>query len=104
MKEYKMEIKNCNTLDEIRTEIDKVDEKIIKLIASRRDYVKQAVKFKDTIDEIKADDRVEDVLNKVRHQALSLSLSPNLIAEIYQRMIDDMVETEIAQFRNTKTF
>jgi isochorismate pyruvate lyase len=99
-----MEIKNCNTLDEIRTEIDKVDEKIIKLIASRKDYVKQAVKFKDTIDEIKADDRVEDVLNKVRHQALSLSLSPNLIAEIYQRMIDDMVETEIAQFRNTKTF
>ena len=99
-----MEIKNCNTLDEIRTEIDKVDEQIIKLIASRKDYVKQAVKFKDTIDEIKADDRVEDVLNKVRHQALSLSLSPNLIAEIYQRMIDDMVETEIAQFRNTKTF
>jgi isochorismate pyruvate lyase len=99
-----MEIKNCNTLDEIRTEIDKVDEKIIKLIALRKDYVKQAVKFKDTIDEIKADDRVEDVLNKVRHQALSLSLSPNLIAEIYQRMIDDMVETEIAQFRNTKTF
>ena len=99
-----MEIKNCNTLDEIRTEIDKVDEQIIKLIASRKDYVKQAVKFKDTINEIKADDRVEDVLNKVRHQALSLSLSPNLIAEIYQRMIDDMVETEIAQFRNTKTF
>ncbi len=99
-----MEIKNCNSLNEVRDEIDKVDEQIIKLIASRKNYVKQAAKFKHSIDEIKADDRVEDVLNKVRHQALSLSLSPNLMAEIYQRMIDDMVETEIAQFRNTKTF
>jgi isochorismate pyruvate lyase len=99
-----MEIKNCNSLNEVRDEIDKVDEQIIKLIALRKDYVKQAANFKNTIDEIKADDRVDDVLNKVRHQALSLSLSPNLVAEIYQRMIDDMVETEIAQFRNVKTF
>lgn len=99
-----MEIKNCKSLDEVRDEIDKVDEQIIKLIASRKDYVKQAANFKNTIDEIKADERVDDVLDKVRHQALSLSLSPNLVAEIYQRMIDDMVETEIAQFRNVKTF
>ncbi len=99
-----MEIKNCNSLNEVRQEIDKVDEKIIELIAQRKDYVKHAASFKNTIDEIKADDRVDDVLNKVRHQALSLSLSPNLVAEIYQRMIDDMVETEIAQFRNVTTF
>jgi len=99
-----MEIKNCNSLDEVRSEIDKLDEQIIKLIALRKDYVKQAAKFKNTVEEIKADERVDDVLNKVRHQALSLSLSPNLIAEIYQRMIDDMVETEISQFRNTKNF
>lgn len=99
-----MEMKNCNSLDEVRDEIDKVDLEIVKLIAARKDLVKQAANFKNTIEEIKADERVDDVLNKVRHQALSLSLSPNLVAEIYQRMIDDMVETEIAQFRNTGKF
>ncbi len=99
-----MELKNCNSLDEVREQIDKVDKKIIELIAQRKDYVKQAANFINTIDEIKADDRVDDVLNKVRHQALSLSLSPNLVTELYRLMIDDMVETEIAQFRNTKNF
>jgi isochorismate pyruvate lyase len=99
-----MDLKNCQSLQEVRDEIDKVDEQIIKLIAERKDYVKQAAKFKHSVDEIKAIDRVDDVLDKVRHQALSLSLSPNLVAEIYQRMINDMVETEISQFRNTKTF
>ncbi|MCH9814200.1 MAG: chorismate mutase [Epsilonproteobacteria bacterium] len=99
-----MEMKECNSLDDVRDEIDKVDQQIIALIAQRKDLVKQAANFKNTVEEIKADERVDDVLNKVRHQALTLSLSPNLVAEIYQRMIDDMVETEIAQFRNTKTF
>jgi len=99
-----MEMNKCNSLNEVRSEIDKVDVQIIKLIALRKDYVKQAANFKNTVEEIKADNRVDDVLSKVRHQALSLSLSPNLVAEIYTRMIDDMVETEIAQFRNVKTF
>ncbi len=99
-----MELKKCNSLQEVRDEIDKVDEQIIKLIANRKDYVKQAANFKHSVDEIKSDDRINDVLDKVRHQALSLSLSPNLITEIYRRMIDDMVETEISQFRNTEIF
>lgn len=99
-----MDIAKCTTLEEVRNEIDKVDQEIIELIAKRKDMVKHASTFKHSVEEIKAQDRVDDVLNKVRHQALTLSLSPNLIAEIYQRMIDDMVETEIAQFRNVKTF
>ena len=35
-----MEIEKCTTLDEARTEIDKVDEEIVKLIAKRNNYIK----------------------------------------------------------------
>ena len=99
-----MEIKNCDTLEELRKEIDKVDEEIVELIAVRNDYIKQAAKFKHTIDEIKADDRIEDVLNHVRHKALTLGVSPNMVVDLYKEMIDAMVETEIAEFRNRGSF
>jgi len=99
-----VEIKNCNTLEELRKEIDKVDEKIVELIAVRNDYIKQAAKFKHTIEEIKADDRIEYVLNHVRHKALTLGVSPNMVADLYSNMIDTMVETEIAEFRNRGSF
>jgi len=33
-----MEIKSCETLEDLRKEIDKVDEKIVELIAVRNDY------------------------------------------------------------------
>ncbi|OQX73192.1 MAG: chorismate mutase, partial [Campylobacteraceae bacterium 4484_4] len=97
-------MKECHSLEEVRDEIDKIDDKIIELIAARKDYVKQAAKFKHSIDEIKSDERIEDVINRVRHQALTLGLSPNMVTEIYTKMINDMVETEIAQFRNAKNF
>ena len=97
-----MQIKQCNTLDEARTEIDKVDDEIVKLIAKRNDYIKQIAHFKTSIDEVKAEDRIADVISRVRQQAIELDLSPNLINDLYVRMIDGMVESEIAEFRNAK--
>jgi isochorismate pyruvate lyase len=99
-----MEIKACKTLEELREEIDKVDEKIVELIAVRNDYIKQAAGFKQSVDEIKSDDRIDDVLNHVRHKALMLGVSPNMVADIYRKMIDEMVETEIAELRNRGAF
>jgi isochorismate pyruvate lyase len=99
-----MQIKQCNTLEEARDEIDKVDEEIVKLIAKRNDYIKQIAHFKTSIDEVKAEDRISEVISRVRSQAISLDLSPNLINDLYVRMIDGMVESEIAEFNNAKSF
>ena len=98
-----MQIKQCNTLEEARTQIDGVDEEIVKLIAMRNNYIKQIAHFKTTIEEVKAEDRIDEVISNVRQQAISLDLSPNLINDLYVRMIDGMVESEIAEFRNAKS-
>lgn len=99
-----MEMKKCHTLDEAREEIDKVDEKIIALIAKRNNYIKQIAHFKTSIEEVKAEDRISSVISRAREQAISLGLSPNLINDLYVRMIDAMVESEVAEFQNAKTY
>ncbi|MEA3491980.1 MAG: chorismate mutase [Campylobacterota bacterium] len=97
-------MKTCTTLDEAREEIDKVDEQIIALIAKRNDYIKQIAHFKNSVDEVKASERINAVVSRAREQAISLGLSPNLINDLYVRMIDAMVESEVAEFKNAKTY
>ncbi len=99
-----MKIKNCDSLDEVRTEIDSVDAEILHLIAKRKEYVKQAAKFKHSVEEVKAEDRVAHVVDHVRHLALTLGVSPNMVTDIYKQMIEEMVESEIAEFQNAKNF
>ncbi len=99
-----MKMKKCTTLEEAREKIDQVDEEIVKLIAQRNDYIKQIAHFKTSVEEIKAEERIADVISSVREQAISLGLSPNLINELYVRMIDAMVESEIAEFNNATSF
>jgi len=99
-----MTLKKCETLSMAREEIDKVDEKIVELIALRNDYIKQIAHFKNSIEEIKSEERVSDIVARARTKAIEFDLSPNLINDIFVRMIDGMVESEISEFKNTKVF
>jgi len=99
-----MNIKKCNSLEEARVEIDKVDNRIVELIAMRNAYIKQIAHFKNSVEEVKSDERIADVVSRARTKAIELNLSPNLINDIFVRLIDDMVESEIAEFKNAKNF
>jgi isochorismate pyruvate lyase len=97
-----MKTPKCNSLEEVRAAIDLLDDQIVELIAKRNSYIKQAANFKDTVEEVKSEDRIDYVIQKARVKALEYNLSPNLIADLYRAMIDEMVDTEIAEFRNAK--
>ncbi len=97
-------MKDCNTLEELRTEIDIVDNKIVELIGKRNEYIKQASKFKKSVDEIKSSERISAVIDRVRHKAVMMGMSPNMMAEIYTILINEMVVAEIAEFRNSGAF
>jgi len=94
----------CNSLEEVRTQIDTLDMKLVELISKRSHLIRQAASFKDSVEEVKAEDRIEYILQRVRHHAIELGVSPNMISELFTIMINEMVETEIAEFRNTQTF
>jgi len=53
---------------------------------------------------LKAEDRISDVISRVRAIAIENGLSPNLINELYIKMIDAMVDSEITEFKMQKTF
>lgn len=99
-----MDAKQCGSLQEIRDEIDLLDDRIIEMLALRSQYVSRAAHFKHSVDEIKSNERVEAVFDRVRHKAAALGISPNLVLEVYRLLIDKMVEMEIEEYSNLKAF
>ena len=97
-----MEPKECTSLQDVRNEIDKIDLQLVDLMAARNSYIKQLAHFKDSVEKIKEESRISAVINRVRAHGIEQGLSPNMVEEIFHIMIDNMVETEIAEFRNIK--
>lgn len=97
-------MKKCETLEEVRSEIDLIDTKLVDLISERSHLIRQAAAFKNSVDEVKAEDRIDFILQRVRHHAIEKEVNPNMISELFTIMIDEMVETEIAELRNKNVF
>ena len=97
-------MKECNSLQEVRDEIDKVDDNLVELISQRSHLIRQAAAFKNSVDEVKAEDRIDDIVQRVRKKGIELNINPNMLSELFKIMIDEMVETEISEFRNAGNF
>lgn len=89
----------CNSLEEVRENIDRIDNNIIKLIAERGSYVLQASEFKKSEEGVKAQNRVEAVIQKVRGKALEYGADPDMVEALYREMIARFVSMEMDAYK-----
>ena len=92
-------VMKCNSLEEVRENIDRIDNEIIKLIAERGTYVVQASAFKKSEDGVKDPNRVEAVIKKVREKALEYGANADMVEALYREMISRFVSMEMDDFK-----
>ena len=92
----------CKNLEEVRSNIDRIDNQIIKLIAERGSFVKQASKFKKDNQDVRAPQRVEAIILKVRSLATEYGANPNMVEKLYREMITSFINIEIDEFNSQK--
>lgn len=88
----------CNNLEEVRENIDRIDNEIIRLIAERGTYVVQASQFKKDEDGVKDTGRVEKVIAKARAKAEEYGADLDMIEALYREMISRFVNMEMSEF------
>jgi len=87
----------CKDLNEVRENVDRIDNQIVKLIAERSYYVKQAANFKKDTEDVKAPKRVEMVIEKVRRLAEDNNVNPNIVEVVYRNMINAFINLELEE-------
>ena len=90
--------KKCSSLEEVRNQIDLIDKQIVELIAIRGEYVQQAAKYKKTTDDVKAPQRVEQIINKVKSIAQETGANEIVTENVYRSMISSFINAEIDEF------
>ena len=88
----------CENLEQVRENIDRIDNEIIKLIAERGTYVVQASAFKKDEEGVKDTGRVEKVISKVRAEAEEYGANPDMVEALYREMISRFVSMEMKEF------
>jgi isochorismate pyruvate lyase len=84
----------CTSLQEVRARIDALDERIVRLLAERFAYAGQAARFKKSVAEVPAPERVAEVLARVRKIASANGAPPGGVEQVYRALIGAMIEIE----------
>ena len=86
---------DCMTMAEIRAQIDRVDGELVALFAERVSYIDRAAVIKTGAGlPARIEDRVEDVITKVRAQAAAHGLPPDKLEKLWRKLIDWSIERE----------
>ncbi|PYD10374.1 MULTISPECIES: chorismate mutase [Pseudomonas syringae group] len=83
------------TIEEVRAHIDTIDRDVVALLAKRGKLVNQAAAFKKTTDDVRAPNRVEQVIAKVRAMANETGASPEVVEQVYRAMIAAFINEEL---------
>lgn len=95
-------IADCNSLEDVRTNIDRIDRQIVTLLAERGSYVKQAVRFKKTAEDVRAPQRAEQVISNVTALARELGADASVTEQVYRAMVAAFINAELKE-HNTPT-
>lgn len=90
-------IQPCGSIEQVRSNIDRIDQQIVALLAERGAYVKQAAAFKTSTADVRAPQRVEQVIGKVVALAHSLGANPTVTEQVYRAMIAGFIDSELAE-------
>ncbi len=86
---------DCTSMAEIRAEIDRLDEALVRLFADRAGYIDRAAEIKAMADlPARIEDRVEQVVGNVRRHAEIYGLPPELVEKLWRRLIDWSIARE----------
>ena len=92
--------KDCASMEEVRAEIDHIDQKLVDLIGERFAYVDRAWQLKQSPAEARVPWRIQQVIDRVRARAAEKGLPPELAEALWRQMIGWFIQYEEEKLRH----
>jgi isochorismate pyruvate lyase len=98
MSDEPLDPEDCTTMADVREGVDEVDRAIVDLLALRFGYMEAAARIKPSRDQVRDEARKADVLAKVDAAADEAGLDRELLARIYEDLIEASIAYEFEEF------
>jgi len=86
--------KDCQTMAEVREGVDALDRELVALIVRRQAYMEAAARIKTERAKVYDAVRIEDVVSKVKAEALKQGLSVDIAEPVWREMIKQSIAYE----------
>ena len=86
--------KKLSSLKKVRSEIDKLDDKILPLMIKRSQLVENALELKKLKSQIRDPKRIKIILDKIERNSEKYDVNKKLLRQIWKSMIECYIDYE----------
>ena len=86
-------------LNKIRSELDKLDNSLIKLIKKRTNLVRKVLALKERKNQIVDKKRIEIILKNIKKKSIKNKIDPKITNRIWKNMIMSYIDFEKRNFK-----
>ena len=86
-------------LSKIRSELDKLDNSLIKIIKKRTNLVKKVLALKENKNQIVDHERINKILKNIKKKSLKNNIDPKITNRIWKNMIWSYIDYERRNFK-----
>ena len=89
---------HCTTMDDVRRHIDALDDILVPLLVTRGGYMTQAARIKQDENQVRDEERIEAIVQRVRARAAQEGGEPEVMEAIYRSMMEAYIAFEHREF------
>ena len=87
-------VEDCNTMADVRRNVNALDDILVPLLVERGGSMTQAAKVKNNPELVRDEERIETIVSRVRERAALEGGQPDVIEAIYRAMMEAYIAYE----------
>ena len=91
-------VKDCTTMQDVRREVNALDDVLVPLLVERVGYMTQAARIKQGAEQVRDEARIEAIVDRVRERATSEGGDADVIEAIYRSLMEACIAYEHREF------
>ena len=91
-------VKPCTTMQDVRREVNALDDVLVPLLVERVGYMTQASRIKQGAEQVRDEARIQAIVDRVRERAVAEGGDADVIEAIYRSLMEVCIAYEHREF------
>ena len=91
-------VKPCTSMQDVRREVNALDDVLVPLLVERVGYMTQAARIKQGAEQVRDEARIEAIVSRVRERATAEGGDADVIEAIYRSLMEACIAYEHREF------
>jgi isochorismate pyruvate lyase len=91
-------VENCTTMEDVRRQVNALDDVLVPLLVTRIGYMQQAARIKGDVNQVRDEARIEAIVQRVRERCEQEGGQPDVMEAVYRDLMEACIAYEHREF------